>query len=51
LSAEEIGEKMQEKYDSLEDYRGVMVTSFETDGEVNIHEARFSFKKPKKAKE
>jgi len=50
MSAEQIGEKMQEKYDSLEDYRGTMITSFETDGQTTIHEARFAFKKPGKSR-
>jgi outer membrane lipoprotein-sorting protein len=50
MSAKEIGEKMEEKYDSLEDYRGIIVTSFDSDDGKKSMEAKFSFKKPGKSR-
>ncbi len=48
MSAEGIGKRMQEKYDALNDYRGVMVTSFDMGEGTQVSEARFAFKKPGK---
>jgi len=48
MSAEEIAKKMQEKYDSIKDYKGIQRTVIEMNGKTQIIEYEFVFKKPNK---
>ncbi len=48
MSAEEIAKKMQEKYESIKDYKGVQRTIIETNGKTQVIEYEFAFKKPNK---
>ena len=48
MSAEEIAKKMQEKYDSINDYKGIQRIIMEMDGKIDVFENEFVFKKPNK---
>jgi len=48
MSAEEIAKKMQRKYDSINDYKGIQRIITEMDGKIDVFENEFVFKKPNK---
>ncbi|AEA47863.1 outer membrane lipoprotein-sorting protein [Archaeoglobus veneficus] len=50
MSAEEIAKKVEEKYNQLEDFRGVQRIVVETNGVKHTQEYEFAFKKPNKVR-
>ena len=48
MSAEQIAKKAEEKYERMEDMKGIMVLTTEFEGEKQIMEIKFWYKKPNK---